>query len=145
LWAKLGGKEADLSPDVIQRFEAYDWPGNIRELSNAIARQIALGDFEPAMQQLNQSGENPGLGSGSGSTSIAAMSSAATAGGAPFDSLDAIVRSGAPMTAARQKVIDEFERRYTTYMLSLHGGNVTRAAAASGIGRRYFQMVRAKR
>ena len=49
------------------------------------------------------------------------------------------------MTTARQAVLDEFERRYTTHMLALHGGNVTRAAAASGIGRRYFQMVRAKR
>jgi hypothetical protein len=29
-------------------------------------------------------------------------------------------------------------------MLQLHGGNVTRADAASGIGRRYFQMVRGK-
>jgi hypothetical protein len=42
-------------------------------------------------------------------------------------------------------VLDEFQRRYVEHMLSLHGGNVTRAAAASGIGRRYFQMVRAKR
>lgn len=124
LWARLGGDAAELSPDVIQRFESYDWPGNIRELANAIARQIALGDFEPAMH--GQPRE-------------------ASSGAAGVDLIDKIVRSGQSMTAARQKVVDEFERRYTSHMLELHGGNVTRAAAASGIGRRYFQMVRAKR
>jgi DNA-binding NtrC family response regulator len=125
LWSKLGGDEAALSPDVIQRFESYDWPGNVRELANAVARQIALGDFEPAMHghaPQERRSTPPGV-----------------------DTIDQIVRSGQPMTAARQRVIDEFERRYTKHMLDLHGGNVTRAAAASGIGRRYFQMVRAKR
>lgn len=124
-WCRLGGNEADLSPDIVQRFESYDWPGNIRELANAVARQLALGDFEPAMHG------HP--------------SSAPPATTPQADAIEAIIRSGLPMTAARQKVIDDFERRYTTFMLAQHGGNVTRAAAASGIGRRYFQMVRAKR
>jgi two-component system, NtrC family, response regulator HydG len=126
LWVKLGGDESALSPDIIQRFEGHDWPGNIRELGNAIARQLALGDFEPAAHVQTPSAESGHAG-------------------APFDVLEQIVRSGQAMTTARQKVVDEFERRYTNHMLSLHGGNVTRAAAASGIGRRYFQMVRAKR
>lgn len=124
-WAKLGGKDSDLSPDVLQRFDAHDWPGNIRELSNAIARQIALGDFEPMPAQLGMEG---------GRENSQAI-----------DVIEQVVRSGEPMTMARQKVIEEFERRYTTHMLTLHNGNVTHAAAASGIGRRYFQMVRARR
>ena len=121
-WLRLGGDDAALSPDVIQRFESYDWPGNVRELANAVARQIALGDFEvPA-----RTGEQPAMSSG-------------------IDVLDQIVKSGQPLPLARQAVVDELERRYVQHMLALHGGNVTRAAAASGIGRRYFQMVRAKR
>jgi transcriptional regulator with GAF, ATPase, and Fis domain len=122
-WSRLGGDPADFSFDVIQRFESYDWPGNIRELANAVARQVALGDFAPPMHA------HPN------ERSVAAHGP---------DVIDTIVRSGQSMTAARQELVDEFERRYTTYMLALHGGNVTRAAAASGIGRRYFQMVRAK-
>jgi DNA-binding NtrC family response regulator len=122
-WLRMGGDEAALSPDVIQRFEGYDWPGNVRELANAVARQMALGDFEvPA-----RTGELP--------TAAAMMG----------DSIDRIVRSGQPLPLARQAVLDDFERRYVAHMLAEHGGNVTRAAAASGIGRRYFQMVRAKR
>ena len=40
---------------------------------------------------------------------------------------------------------EELEARYVQRALELHGNNVTRAAAASGVGRRYFQMLRAKR
>jgi DNA-binding NtrC family response regulator len=32
-----------ISEDAIRRIMAYDWPGNIRELENAIARAVALG------------------------------------------------------------------------------------------------------
>jgi two-component system response regulator AtoC len=37
--------ERELSPDVIQAFLAYHWPGNIRELENFIKRMIVLQDW----------------------------------------------------------------------------------------------------
>jgi DNA-binding NtrC family response regulator len=122
-WAALGGQEAKLSPDLVQRFEEYEWPGNVRELYNAVARQIALGDFAAAE----------------------AGGADAPVSGPPGDFIDRVVRSGKPLPTARQDVVAEFERRYVTHMLQLHGGHVGRAAAACGIGRRYFQMIRAKR
>jgi len=124
LWRKLGGAESTLGPDVLQRFESHDWPGNVRELANAVAQQLALGEFSP----MRLTGEGQSLPSGSTS-----------------DFIDAIVRGGEALPRARQKVVEELERRYVQHMLDLYDGNVTRAAAASGIGRRYFQMVRAKR
>jgi DNA-binding NtrC family response regulator len=33
----------DITPDALDCLEAYDWPGNIRELENVIQRAIALG------------------------------------------------------------------------------------------------------
>ena len=63
---------------------------------------------------------------------------------ASADFLSAVVTSGMTYPLARDKVVEEFTRRYVEHMLREHGGNVTRAAAASGIGRRYFQMVRGK-
>lgn len=45
---------------------------------------------------------------------------------------------------ARERVLQEFERRYIEDVLARHGGNVTRAARASGIAHRYFQLVRAR-
>ncbi len=123
-WRRMGGAPDALSPDVVQRFESYDWPGNVRELYHAVMRQLAVGDFDPQehVRQL------AGAGTGSGDSF-----------------LDDVIRTGEELPRARQRVVDEFERRYVTHMLAAHGGNVTRAAAASGIGRRYFQMVRAKR
>jgi hypothetical protein len=40
--------------------------------------------------------------------------------------------------------VKEFERRYVERMLARHGGNVTRAARASGVAHRYFQLIRAR-
>ena len=37
------GKTRTISEDAMSRLMAYDWPGNIRELENAIERAIALG------------------------------------------------------------------------------------------------------
>ena len=90
----------------------------MRELHNAVARQLAMGDVVL--------GGEPAEGSLEG------------------DFLDRVVREGKPLPMARQQVVDEFQRRYLTRMLELHGGRVTEAAAACGIGLRYFQMLRAK-
>src|SRR3954471_7318247 len=43
-WERLGG-EGPLPYDLLIRFEDYDWPGNIRELYNAVARRLALGEL----------------------------------------------------------------------------------------------------
>jgi hypothetical protein len=49
-----------------------------------------------------------------------------------------------PFPQARQRVLDAFERAYIERVLTQHGGSVARAAAASGIARRYFQLIRAR-
>jgi two-component system response regulator HydG len=120
-WVTMGGDEARLPPDVLQRFEEYDWPGNIRELSNAVARHLALGDDAPP-EPLAE----------------------ATRFATREDFLDRFVHAGTPLTRARQEMMQEFDRRYVKKMLELHGGSVARAAAACGIGRRYFQMIKAR-
>jgi len=51
---------------------------------------------------------------------------------------------GLPLVEAREQLLDEFERRYVENSLESHGGNVTRAAAAAGVTRRYFQRLRLK-
>jgi hypothetical protein len=42
-------------------------------------------------------------------------------------------------------VLVSFVRRYVARALGESGGNVARAAAASGIARRYFQLLRDRR
>jgi hypothetical protein len=50
-----------------------------------------------------------------------------------------------PLTASRDLLVENFERRYIERMLQRHESDPTRAAAAAGIARRYFQLLRAKR
>jgi DNA-binding NtrC family response regulator len=120
-WTALGGDASKLSPDLVQRFEEYDWPGNVRELHNVVTRQLALGDTAPH-QPFASNGATPG-----------------------DDFIDQVVATGKPLPAAREDVVAELERRYVSRALDAHGGHVGRAAEACGIGRRYFQKIRAKR
>ncbi len=41
---RLGRPGSGLDPDTLRTLTAYDWPGNIRQLSNAIERAVVLGD-----------------------------------------------------------------------------------------------------
>lgn len=50
-----------------------------------------------------------------------------------------------PFREARRAAIAAFERRFVERLLAQHGGNVSRASAASGIARRYLQMIKRRR
>jgi two-component system, NtrC family, response regulator HydG len=125
--SQLGKAETTLPEPLVVRWEDYAWPGNVRELKNAVMRYLALGELDPA--------DGDGALSPSG---IPAPPS--TAPGA----LESVLSLGLPYSAARQRVLSEFERRYVERVLAEHGGNVLRAAAASGIARRHLQRVRAR-
>ena len=44
-------RNVHLSPDALERLEAHDWPGNIRELGNLIERLVLLTDQVPVTAQ----------------------------------------------------------------------------------------------
>jgi two-component system, NtrC family, response regulator HydG len=127
-WRALGGGDAPLAYDLMARFEAYDWPGNVRELRNAIARRLALGDLAPP---------GPGM-----SDPVETEDRHGEA--APQDPIEQVLALDLPLPRAREKIVAEFERRYIARVLAKHGGSAARAAAASGIARRYFNLLRAK-
>jgi DNA-binding NtrC family response regulator len=120
-WRALGG-EGRPPYELVQRFEGESWPGNVRELRNAVARRIALGDL-PRHE------------------SLAPPPSAAARGG---DALERVLDRDLPFPRARAELLREFERRYVERVLARHGGNVTHAAHASGIARRYFNVIRSR-
>jgi two-component system, NtrC family, response regulator AtoC len=49
---KYGRSTTSLSPEMMNFFNGYHWPGNIRELENVIRRIVLLGDEEMAVQGL---------------------------------------------------------------------------------------------
>jgi DNA-binding NtrC family response regulator len=118
-WRMLGGDPFAIPPELMERFEAYTWPGNVRELANAVAQQLAVGETELG---LTSSPKAPSV--------------------EPFD--DVLGEAFAlPFPHAKAKVLAEFERRYVEHLVAKHG-SVARAAAASGLARRYFQLLRAR-
>jgi DNA-binding NtrC family response regulator len=117
-WSSMGGDLRKLTPDVTVRWEEMPWPGNVRELRNAVARRLALGELAHLVAER-----------GAGSTG---------------DVVEDILRQELPLVQARQLLIERFEQRYLERALTRHAGNVTKAAAASGIARRHFQRLRSR-
>lgn len=117
-WSQQGGDLRDLSDELLARWSAASWPGNVRELRNAVARMIALGDEGRASPEHSDRPISE-----------------------PFDVEEAL---RLPFIQGRDKAQADFERRYVARVLEQCGGDVTRAAEASGIGLRYFQKLRAR-
>ena len=125
---ELDAPTTALPKAFLSRLEDYAWPGNVRELYNTIARFVALGDVD--VVGLSPAPEAP-LPSASGVS-------------ASEDAIDRVLALDLPLPRARQQLVAEFERRYVARVLDRYGGNVVRAAAASGIARRYFQILKAR-
>jgi DNA-binding NtrC family response regulator len=138
-WKRLADRGVPFPADFAPRLEAYDWPGNVRELYNAVARRVALGELASIATARPPAPEAPPSQSFAPSFPSAGPPSAR--GG---DIVDAVLALDLPIVRARERVVEDFERRYVQRVLAQHGGNVTSAAAASGIARRYFQLLKAK-
>jgi DNA-binding NtrC family response regulator len=129
-WREMGGPAEGPPPGLLDAWVDHPWPGNVRELRNAVARRIALGDLDGMPR--------PGGGDGDGGPA------ATTGDPGDADRLDigAVLAMNLPYPKARRAVLGAFVRRYVARALAASGGNVAAAAAASGIARRYFQILR---
>jgi DNA-binding NtrC family response regulator len=118
-WTAIAGHRP-MPTRLVERLEEHEWPGNVRELQNAIARHVAVGELPEH--------DPPPL---------------------PLPMIENVVEDvlamDLPLPRARAVVVEAFERRYVQRALDLHGGNVSRAAAAAGVALRYFQIVKARR
>ncbi|NUP10957.1 MAG: sigma 54-interacting transcriptional regulator [Polyangiaceae bacterium] len=127
-WTQAGGLGVPPAA-LIARWSADPWPGNVRELRNAVTRAVVLG--EPPAPAVDEApvAPPPAVGTPASPTS---------------DLIESILASGVPLAQARAQVIDELERRYIEDVLRKHGGQISAAAAASGIARRHFQRIKAR-
>jgi DNA-binding NtrC family response regulator len=145
-WRQFGGLDSDLTLDLLARLTAYEWPGNVRQLANAIAQRIALGDLAPSHVAGRerttgaQSIPPPSATPSSASGSVEAVPPTSTR----RDVVEDVIAEGLAFQVARERVMADFEHRYTDAILAKHAGNVSRAAAASGIARRYFYVLRSR-
>ena len=120
-WTIGGGQETPPA-ELLAKLHDYHWPGNVREFRHAVERAVALGEhYALAFTPRSDSGTE-----------------------AQDDLVGRLLSMDLSLQQARAVLVADFERRYTEVALKRHGGNVTRAAAASGLTRRYFHMLRAK-
>ncbi len=116
--ASLGKPDA-IDAVALERMMRHPWRGNVRELRNWVERLVLLGDAATV----------PGASGGGGGGSGARFAAAAAA--------------DEPYRVARAKAIEAFTDQYVEQMLARHDGNVSAAARAAGIARRYFQRLKA--
>ena len=130
-WQQLGARRP-LAHAQLLRWEAYAWPGNVRELRNAVVHLLTVGDLprdEPVSARPIPALTGPSTDPTASEASVFA----------------AVLAQHLPLPLARARVVEAFEQLYLEQVLAEHGGNVLRAAAASGIARRYFQILRTRR
>ncbi|CCO24122.1 sigma-54-dependent transcriptional regulator [Maridesulfovibrio hydrothermalis] len=108
---ETGVPAKELSTDAVVYLSMRKWPGNIRELQNFIRR---LTVFSPADV-----------------IEMAQIRMVESIDGSPQD----IVRSISPYKEAKEKLVDDFTRTYTTELLGNYKGNVSEAARQSGLSR----------
>jgi DNA-binding NtrC family response regulator len=109
---KSSSKEViGFTDDTLEILEKYNWPGNVRELENVVERAVALvkGDFITTT-------ELP--------PAIQSRKSSAYS----FPDLT--------LAQAKQKAIDQIEKKYLLYLLKKHNGNVTKIANEANMTRR---------
>jgi transcriptional regulator with GAF, ATPase, and Fis domain len=111
--------------DVLDLFNAYHWPGNIRELCNVVERALPFTDG----QKIRLSALPEALRIGGNTLKQPAAMSPKEASLTP----DA---SQLPFKDAKDQLIQAFERQYLVDLIELHGGNVTRAARAADMDRK---------
>jgi DNA-binding NtrC family response regulator len=102
-----------LTPEALRALTGYGWPGNIRELENAVERAVAVaagpdvdaGDLPPELR-------------------------GSRTGGPPIDTLAKL-----PYREALETARDGFSRDYLTALMREFEGNVTRAAERAAVER----------
>jgi transcriptional regulator with GAF, ATPase, and Fis domain len=105
-----------VSPNTMASLCAHDWPGNVRELRNVLDRAVylarATGENDLRLVDLP-------------------VSAQAASGSGAFDPSHSY-------RDARAAFETEFERRYVTWLLERHEGNVSAAAREARMDRKYL-------
>jgi DNA-binding NtrC family response regulator len=111
-----GNPDPRLPDDFMSRAQRHAWPGNVRELRNAVERAVLLPNHPQAAFEAPLKKDEQSFGA---------------------------IDIDIPFKAAKQKLVDEFDRRYLQALLEAHDGNISAAARAAGIERMsIYKMIR---
>ena len=127
---KRHGTEAKgFSPEFIENICAYDWPGNIRELVNALESALAAALHEPILYPKH----------------LPTHLRVHLARNAIHKKEDAIIPSAKRCTLKehRESVFAREERQYLLELMNITGGNISKSCEISGLRRaRLYQLIK---
>jgi DNA-binding NtrC family response regulator len=140
--AEAGKRVLGISPTALDLLMAYDWPGNVRQLENAVYRAIVLTDGA-----FLESVDFPQIVAQANGRDIASKAiEAAPVAAAPthIDMATARQRIAVEQVSAPDRFLDdageiaalaEIERAAIVFAIEHHGGRMSRVARALKIGR----------
>jgi DNA-binding NtrC family response regulator len=117
LVASLAPERVAEAPALASTLGSRPFPGNVRELRNAVERSLALLPARPS----------------------ATTSAGGAHGTAPVQFGDLEPLLGFTYKEALERLVEQFERRYLEHVLARSGGSVSGAARLAGLSRRYVQ------
>jgi len=117
---EFGKYVTDLHPSAVTELVAYPWPGNVRELRNVMERAVMLAKGDRIGPQ----------------DVIGLLQVTENARRNPADDYLSL-----PYAKAKEKVLEDFSRRYIKSKLDHYQGNVTHAAQEAGLPRPYFHEI----
>ncbi len=123
---KFGVEGSRLSPSLVSSLQAADWPGNVRQLENAIARLVALSTG-------GEIGDQPRTDSAVRGASTSPVLALQAALQAPVQENPAV-----PEGQTLWERLDAFERGLIEDALELTRGNQSEAARKLGVSRSAF-------
>ena len=107
-----------VSPDVLELFKSYRWPGNVREMANILERSIPFTDGDIiTLDSMPDALLTPKGRPGQSTVSVGAS-------------------ADMPFKQAKDRLIEAFEKRYLVDLIDRHGGNVSKAARAADMDRK---------
>jgi two-component system response regulator AtoC len=115
---RFGTEAVRLAPALVERLAAEDWPGNVRQLENVVARMVALGGGGEIGVEA--------LGAGGPAAGPAARARAPRDGGEGADP---------PLGLTLREQVEELERAVIAKTMTAVRGNQSEAARRLGISR----------
>jgi DNA-binding NtrC family response regulator len=112
----------EVHPSVFEALKIYSWPGNIRELENLIERAYIL----------------------EGSSLLTPESFPSELFGDDISAAVLSMDSHLPLTKARQKAVEDFERQYLKELIARNKGKIKKSAEDAGITTRQLNKLMSK-